>query len=203
MGGEHCWRAFAGPLIRFTACMAIIIIILNAQSVKLRAWILTFISNILQWLSAVKGAQWQITGYVLLPGVCNFPQYNYAMLIPFHQHSLPDRPRLPNCSDVTGLVKQKCVNTCVGLQAVGVQGSQLEFATEFPERGSDAGQATLSSSAAFIVAVVDRVRSNLLNTRAFLVSDAGSTDKSSSCSEARGHMLSRPMQHDLNSDWFS
>lgn len=44
-----------------------------------------------------------------------------------------------------------------------------------PETGSDAGQATLNSSAGFIVSKVDRVRLLLLNTRTLLASDTEQT----------------------------
>lgn len=56
----------------------------------------------------------------------------------------------------------------------------------FPETGSDAGQATLNSSAGFIVSEVDRVRATLLlllllpslllNTRTLLASDMEQTN---------------------------
>lgn len=80
-GGEgKWWRAIAG-LIRFSVCKTVVIIILNAPSVKLTAWIPTFISNVIDRLSIAWGAQWHIMGYVLLLGVWIFPRCNCAMLI--------------------------------------------------------------------------------------------------------------------------
>lgn len=65
-------------------------------------------------------------------------------------------------------------------------GAQLERVAMFPETGSDAGQATLNSSAGFIVSEVDRVRATLLlllllpslllNTRTLLASDMEQTN---------------------------
>lgn len=55
---------------------------------------------------------------------------------------------------------------------------QLALVAVFPETGLDAGQATLNSSAGFIVVKVDRVRSRpplLCNTRTLLVSDMEQT----------------------------
>lgn len=82
------------------------------------------------------------------------------------------------------------------LDSGGTEGgkAQLELVAVFPETGSDAGQATLNSSAGFIVSEVDRVRSRPLpsppHQHEDFVSvghgaDAGSTDKSLSRSLTR------------------
>lgn len=80
-GLKKWWRAVAGLLIRLNMFKTLVIIIPNAPSVKLSAWIPTFISSVIEWVSIAWGAQWQITGYVLLLGAWIFPQCNYAMLI--------------------------------------------------------------------------------------------------------------------------
>lgn len=121
-GRGKWWRAIAGLLIRFTVCKTVVIIILNAPSVKLTAWIPTFISNIIDRLSIVRGAQWQIMGYVLLLGVWILPQCNYAMLIllPYTMHLPWQKQGLPTVrmSQTGGEVKYEWINVLVCVLAV-------------------------------------------------------------------------------------
>lgn len=121
-GRGKWWRAIAGLLIRFTVCKTVVIIILNAPSVKLTAWIPTFISNIIDRLSIARGAQWQIMGYVLLLGVWIFPQCNYAMLIllPYTMHLPWQKQGLPTVrmSQTGGEVKYEWINVLVCVLAV-------------------------------------------------------------------------------------
>lgn len=127
-GGEgKWWRAIAGLLIRFSVCKTVVIIILNAPSVKLTAWIPTFISNIIDRLSIARGAQWQIMGYVLLLGVWIFPRCNYAMLILPPSMHLPwqnKAPQLFGCHR-PGEVKYEWINVlvCTRLKAPQLWGS--------------------------------------------------------------------------------
>lgn len=245
-GRGKWWRAIAGLLIRFTVCKTVVIIILNAPSVKLTAWIPTFISNIIDRLSIVRGAQWQIMGYVLLLGVWILPQCNYAMLIllPYTMHLPWQKQGLPTVrmSQTGGEVKYEWINVLVCVLAVptktralppflpfssgahrrGGGGRSLSWSpvAVFPETGSNAGQATLNSSAGFIVSEVDRVRPCAssatppsLNTRTQLASDMEQTlaARTNPChalwgepcwgqrSRVKGEAL---LWHDLNTDWF-
>lgn len=245
-GRGKWWRAIAGLLIRFTVCKTVVIIILNAPSVKLTAWIPTFISNIIDRLSIVRGAQWQIMGYVLLLGVWILPQCNYAMLIllPYTMHLPWQKQGLPTVrmSQTGGEVKYEWINVLVCVLAVptktralppflpfssgahrrGGGGGSLSWSpvAVFPETGSNAGQATLNSSAGFIVSEVDRVRPCAssatppsLNTRTQLASDMEQTlaARTNPChalwgepcwgqrSRVKGEAL---LWHDLNTDWF-
>lgn len=168
-------------------------------------------------------------GYVLLLGVWIFPQCNYDMLI------LPPHCTSHDRNKAFQLFRRHRVgwsdiwmNRCVGFHTCGAQktwvhqllwgrGSeaQMELVAVFPEMGSDAGQATLNSSAGFIVSGVDRVRPHSSPQHKYIVSirhgaDTMSTDKPLSRSSRdnpagiRGHMLKgASLWHDLNTDRFS
>lgn len=79
------WRAIAGLLIRPAVVAAVITIIPNAASVKLTAWILTFISNIIDRLSVERGstmAGYRVMSYSLDSG--SFPPASLPELYARH-----------------------------------------------------------------------------------------------------------------------